>query len=220
MLRLILKGTAGAVTIHDGGSLVANPSKKTATTGYVTGNLNVQKGGVITVKKAGARYDNFEVSGRVSLNTPTINIVYARGTYAEGEEIKVFDEYTSLNVSGDVTVTPAAPADGLAWDLSSFAEDGIIRIVKATGVNEVEIEQISVSPNPTKDIVRVTFGAPLKNDVSLQLLSANGQLLTNERISAGAKSYDLEVSDRPSGIYFIRFIVGEEQRIYKLLKTE
>ena len=88
------------------------------------------------------------------------------------------------------------------------------------GVNEVEIEQISVSPNPTKDIARVTFGAPLKNDVSLQLLSANGQLLTNERISAGAKSYDLEVSDRPSGIYFIRFIVGEEQRIYKLLKTE
>lgn len=217
---LDLKGTAGAVTIRGGGSLVANPSKKTATTGYVTGNLNVQKGGVITVKKAGARYDNFEVSGRVSLNTPTINIVYARGTYEEVEEIKVFDEYTSLNVSGDVTVTPAAPAEGLAWDLSTFAEDGIIRIVKATGVNEVEIEQISVSPNPTKDIARVTFGAPLKNDVSLQLLSANGQLLTNERISAGAKSYDLEVSDRPSGIYFIRFIVGEEQRIYKLLKTE
>jgi hypothetical protein len=199
---------------------VANPSKKTATTGYVTGNLNVQKGGVVTIKKAGTRYDQFDVSGRVSLNTPTINIVYARGTYEEGEEIKVFDGYTSLNVSGDVTVTPATPAEGLAWDLSTFAEDGVIRIVKATSVDEVEIDQIRVSPNPTKDIARVTFAAPLKNDVVLQLLATNGQVLTGERISAGTKSYDLDVSDRPSGIYFIRIIIGEEQRIYKLLKSE
>ena len=96
----------------------------------------------------------------------------------------------------------------------------IKHIVKATSVDEVGIDQIRVSPNPTKDIARVTFAAPLKNDVVLQLLATNGQVLTGERISAGTKSYDLDVSDRSSGIYFIRIIIGEEQRIYKLLKSE
>lgn len=217
---LDLRGTAGAVTLRKGAKLATNSTRKTASTGYVTGNLTVQEGAIVSVKKAGIRYDNFEVSGRVSLNSPIINVVYARGTYEEGEEIKLFEGYTRLVVNGDVTVTPAAPAEGLAWDLSTFAEDATIRIVQATGIDGVRLEQFSITPNPTKNRCRIIFAEPIERDVQVHLLSGGGQTLSNGTIPSGSKYHDMDLSDYPNGVYFIRLTDGNQQRTHKVLKAE
>lgn len=54
------------------------------------------------------------------------------GTLTAGRSFKLFD--AASYVAGPVSIEPAVPAPGLAWDISSLAVDGTLKVTTQTGV--------------------------------------------------------------------------------------
>ncbi len=73
-----------------------------------------------------------------------------------------------------------------------------------TVAEEIDLLQVSVSPNPFVDHILVDHGQQIESG-SIQLYSMNGQLLQSEVIQ-GVSSSVIETSDLPSGLYTIRVL--------------
>jgi hypothetical protein len=76
---------------------------------------------------------------------------------------------------------------------------------QTTAVTESDINtRISAFPNPSSDIVNLILDSNMKN-ARVILYGNSGQIL-KEKNSMGANQITLDVSDIPSGIYFINII--------------
>ncbi|MCC6720767.1 MAG: T9SS type A sorting domain-containing protein [Bacteroidia bacterium] len=79
---------------------------------------------------------------------------------------------------------------------------------------------INVSPNPAKDIVKVSYNLTNPYIVSLSLYDINGKQVTEtitDKQSTGANSLTLNTSDLNSGIYFYELKVGNESKRFKVV---
>ena len=96
-----------------------------------------------------------------------------------------------------------------------------------TGEVDTSAERISsnslttdwrMSPNPASEKINLNLENYLGQDLSLQVLGFSGEILIDHKIS-GLKSskYDLDISDIPYGIYFIRLSTQGETTTKKLI---
>lgn len=77
---------------------------------------------------------------------------------------------------------------------------------------------MAIYPNPTNDIVNIKIlNADDKLKCNIQILDTNGKIIKS--ISTNENLIEINISDQPSGIYFIQCTVGDKIMYNKLLKS-
>lgn len=73
----------------------------------------------------------------------------------------------------------------------------------------------AIMPNPTTGMFTVTLSSPLNNG-TVMLLNANGSVIENKKQSGNTLSFD--ISNRSSGIYFVRLEYEGKVLTFKVIK--
>ena len=135
-------GKVSTVTVKKGGTLAAGKSTLLVGAITVTGDLSVNKGGIIYARaRKNRRTDEFKVSGRVTLNSPIFKLEHIGDGFVEGDELPLFTDEGTITLVGTPTFEPAIPCEGCVWDYSTLATDGTIRVVSdGTGVEELTMD--------------------------------------------------------------------------------
>ncbi len=166
-------GKTASVVVNKGGIITSGRTPYTVGTITLDGTLNVKEGGILYIRARGTstiRNDVFNVSGNITLNSPTFRIERVSGEYADGDEIKIFKGKGVINLSGEPVLEPAIPAPGYKWDTSTLATDGTIRVlVDPTGIEEVEID------NPDKAVIYDLSGRKINKIESHGVYIINGK---------------------------------------------
>ena len=145
---------------------------------------------------------------------PDENIVYSLVSNSNGNELSATLNGKLLTLTrlsreeGEAVLVLRATSDG---QFIGFAVHVIMHYVD-DGVDENEMEAISVYPNPARDIIFV--GA--NNDLSVQRVEVFN--LTGQKVITSIET-EINVSEWESGIYFVRVTADDRivtQRIVKL----
>ena len=85
---------------------------------------------------------------------------------------------------------------------------------------ETPLLDISMSSNPTPDKVTVFINTNIYNKAIYQVVNMNKYLLIDETLPKGETSFEVDLSDFPDGIYFLRLFVDKEVLTKKIVKFE
>ncbi len=106
----------------------------------------------------------------------------------------------------DVYPTPF-PSGG--FDLDAV---GAIHIA-TTSLEELNPLNVSVYPNPVNEVLQVSMDPSIIQSSSYQLIDLYGAV-----VLSGSQPEDIYVNQLPSGIYYLRIMVGENQSTLKIVK--
>ena len=82
-----------------------------------------------------------------------------------------------------------------------------------------DIEIVNAYPNPFNPIVNLSYSIPVSKQISVNVYDIRGRLVSElENSFQHAGSYNLiwDASDISSGIYFAKYIIGEQSYTQKL----
>ena len=137
-------GTVASVTVQRGGTLGAGKSTGSVVgTLTLTGTLSMSSGSTMHVRATGyqAKTDAFNVAGRITLNDPIFDIERTSGEWKTDVEYKLFTGEGTITLNGTPTFIPERPAEGLEWDYSRLASEGILMVKSVpTGISELNAE--------------------------------------------------------------------------------
>jgi len=91
-------------------------------------------------------------------------------------------------------------------------------IVNATGINDFLSESVSIFPNPANDLLTVKFSDAQMFPVEISLYDHVGKLLLRSVPSSFNKSYQLDVSGFPQGVYLLKIETAEGMAVRKVVK--
>ncbi|MEM7575734.1 MAG: SdrD B-like domain-containing protein, partial [Bacteroidota bacterium] len=76
-----------------------------------------------------------------------------------------------------------------------------------------------IFPNPAiNGIIHLEMmEAPLGEDLEIQLLSANGSLISTQILLGGAGTVDLPLEEQAAGVYFVRLLRGDEVETHRVV---
>ena len=114
---------------------------------------------------------------------------------------------------GNYTVT-VADVNGCI-DVVTYTVRQLSAVFDATS----SITRVSLSPNPTTGtaLLDVTFAKIM--DAKIQVINTLGQVLSEQQSKQSEKAqFDLDLSDRPAGVYLIRITADNKTYVTKLLK--
>lgn len=87
-------------------------------------------------------------------------------------------------------------------------------VQNCTGINNVAAGGLEVYPNPAHDNLFIKAG---RNISSVQVIDMLGKTVVSQK-SENEKTLQLDVSDFPAGVYFVRVSAGDEQKLIKVIK--
>ena len=143
-------GATSSATIRSGGTLYAGKLNSTIVrTLTFDGDLIVQSGGIIHLKARSTKsIDTYDVSGSVTLTSPTFVIERTNGSWSTDVDYQIFSADGGITLSGDITFDPEVPMDGYLWDTSSLESDGILRVI----ADPVSVRSVSADAGDDGDI--------------------------------------------------------------------
>jgi Secretion system C-terminal sorting domain len=65
---------------------------------------------------------------------------------------------------------------------------------------------MTLSPNPTTDLVRLSLGQAIATDALVQVTDALGRTIKNYSLSKGQTELEMDLSVQPTGLYFVRIL--------------
>lgn len=158
-----------------------------------------------SISNLGEKYDYLALK---FLSNGTLNYQYRFNGNANSRDIPstIFVKGVELSISGG--------------SLDSTRQKNLITIKRSTHqnavLNELSLAKVILFPNPTESIVTIE----LKNDEDFQnyaLTNINGQVLKYDSISN--KTFNIDISEFTSGIYFIHFTNDKVSKsIYRIVK--
>jgi hypothetical protein len=89
-------------------------------------------------------------------------------------------------------------------------------LIDQTELNEIDNTNILVYPNPTENTLHVSWSGIDVDEI--ELMDASGRLLKKEKLIG--VDHNIDVSSLSNGVYFIKFIAGNESYIRKFQKQE
>jgi len=95
-------------------------------------------------------------------------------------------------------------------------EDYMVNIVESLGFSNIQIDNISVYPNPVSNLLNVNTGT--NNDLSYSIFNIMGQSISNGKLTTINNRIDF--SQLSKGVYFFNIFNRElnKQNTYKLIK--
>ena len=79
---------------------------------------------------------------------------------------------------------------------------------------------ITVYPNPVRDIITVEINSPTQQDITMNLINADGKMLQTLTIKAnnGINTKKISMNNYPSGNYLLKVIMGNDVQTIKIIK--
>ena len=131
--------------------------------------------------------------------------------YFEGEELAGETGFTiCMEASGDYALTVTDHATGCTATHDNFQVFFPGEGCAMTAVNDLIVKGISISPNPTRDLLTVNI--PELTTGELRIIDVRGQLLKSVRADL-SDAYILEVGDLPAGIYILQ--TAADGKVYR-----
>jgi autotransporter-associated beta strand protein len=200
---------SGTVAVNSGGTLAPGING----IGTLTVNNNVSLGAGSTtemeINRPAMTKDFLTLTGTLTLGGTLKIVNLSTSGFNDGNAFKLFQATTIKGMFS--AIQPATPGEGLVWDTTALATTGTLGVRTATSLTQESMESFRVYPNPTNGIVHFSN---LPDGLSiLQLNAANGKSLL--RIPA---TEELDLTDYPAGIYFVRLIGEKDAYLCKLVK--
>lgn len=132
-------------------------------------------------------------------------------------------------ISGEFGLEYCAAEDGVytleVTDLETFCSNSTaIEVVYdsdyencTTNSIELDIEKITVSPNPTRDMIAVSVEGHEGFFDQWRLYNGFGQLLANQPIGYQNTTFEISMDAYPTGLYYL-FLEGKERYVRKVVK--
>lgn len=92
----------------------------------------------------------------------------------------------------------------LGTDCDRISGASLFTIDIRDGVNELGDLTITIVPNPFQSDILIDFSEATSNEFVVDLFNASGSRLTSHRLQPGSSQLNLDTSDVPPGIYFLR----------------
>ena len=78
--------------------------------------------------------------------------------------------------------------------------------------------EIQVFPNPTEGFSTVQFSSEIAGQVNMQILNAQGQIIGVSIFETnGNAELEVDLSQQPEGVYFLKFEIGQEQFVKRMV---
>jgi Secretion system C-terminal sorting domain len=148
--------------------------------------------------------------GSVALSPPTSGIAPFTYNWSNG---RTTDSIGSL-AAGTYTVT--------VTDGRGCTQTGVYTVQNTVGTFDVSsiFSKVTLAPNPTTG--NTTLNLELNRPISarIQVLNVMGQLLyeTRSQTSEQQQTYELDMTDRPAGVYLVRIVADNRSFTTKLVK--
>lgn len=163
----------------------------------ITGNLNNNNQPVINWKIQESRVAKYEIEK--SSNGKDYLYAGFAVSKGDGENSYSFTEVASLT--------------GIAfYRVKQIDLDGRFTYSSVVKLNNKFSNQLSVYPNPVKDLLTITAGRDLLNTTA-QLLDKDGRLL--QKLEINNLSFTITMTKYPAGVYFLRLNNGVIEKIVK-----
>jgi hypothetical protein len=124
----------------------------------------------------------------------------------------------SLSISwtlGETIIPTFTSADGQLIITHGFQQKLIITAVEE---NIDDLVDVTIYPNPTSEVVNISFGTATDNEILVYLLDAQGKLVKTDRIGTSVLIKMINMQDLPAGIYYLRLAKGKLVNVYKVVK--
>ncbi len=105
------------------------------------------------------------------------------------------------NASDSITLILVITAKDFAGDSCSDTAKLIFR--EGVGVNSILRDNFAVFPQPCSNQFTITSKYPIEKGFTCQLINPTGQIVRNFKLSKGMKEKKLDISDLPTGMYFL-----------------
>ena len=109
----------------------------------------------------------------------------------------------------------------LATELTLYSKINILHIADDLGIsnpNDETVNQITIFPNPAKDLTNVSFtGNIAQQNIEMRICDLNGKLMAN-RFTNGVNPAEIDISGLMPGAYFVQLLSNGQNRLNKPLK--
>jgi hypothetical protein len=147
-----------------------------------------------------------------------IEVGGAAGTWTETMQLVVPDDGTLGEHIMRAKTNWNAPVPDDACEETQYGEteDYMVNIVESLGFSNIQIDNISVYPNPVSNLLNVNTGT--NNDLSYSIFNIMGQSISNGKLTTIDNRIDF--SQLSKGVYFFNIFNRElnKQNTYKLIK--
>jgi len=122
-------------------------------------------------------------------------------------------------VGGFWTIDGDSFSHFVKWTGDSFSDT-----CQAVSIDDEQLalnnEQFNIFPNPGSSSFHALVPAAISGEVICEVYGISGNKILSESqyLSSDHKTYSIEISDQPGGIYFVRFIAGEKLFTAKIIK--
>ncbi|MCU4162838.1 autotransporter-associated beta strand repeat-containing protein [Carboxylicivirga caseinilyticus] len=199
----------GTVIVRSGASLEPG-DERIATFRVASLNLNSGSTASMDINATAMTYDRVSCTAGVTYNgILNLNIT---GQLSAGDSFTLF---TGSSYSGTLQeIIPAVPGDGLEWQF----ENGVLSVVASTGIDDSDLSDIQIYPNPVDDILNINVDKTYVN-IETRIMTISGQeLIKVSKKDRGEISIQLD--HLKSGFYLVEIIVDKKQpRIIKIVKN-
>lgn len=111
-----------------------------------------------------------------------------------------------------VTVTDAIGCQGEGSIYCEKLPVGIDNLIQGDGY------KITYYPNPASEKLMIQFDNKKSTDVIIEIISANGQVLYNNKLSNVENTIErIDVNPYANGVYYLRFIINQDFYVRKLI---
>jgi len=140
------------------------------------------------------------------------------GTYTETMQL-VVPETAALGehvMRAKTNWNASVPDDACEETTYGETEDYMANIVESLGTDNIQIENISIYPNPIINMLNVNIGA--NSDLNYSIFNITGQIIFKGRFTSSNNIVDF--SDLSKGVYFLQVLDTQlnKQNSYKLIK--
>jgi subtilisin-like proprotein convertase family protein len=148
---------------------------------------------------------------------------------ADSYVIEIATDDTFLNiVDSDEVEIPEYTTDldpgQYYWRVTTFNDCGesiteffVFTVELINAVVEINGAQVSIWPNPTQGPLQISLTGELNNDLTVSVLSVQGQELRQERFSARTGIQQMDLSDLPAGAYLLRLTSGQAGQMLRII---
>ena len=149
----------------------------------------------------------------MTMSAQTINqdVIASAGGYNTSSD-------NSLSISwtlGETIIPTFTSQDGTLILTHGFQQKLIITAVDETLETPVKV---TIYPNPASDQVKIQFSTATDKEILLYIIDSQGKLVKTARIEGQTSEKDLDLSDLPSGLYYLRMMKGNLVNVYKVVK--
>ena len=108
------------------------------------------------------------------------------------------------------TITPLTNGDYwvIITDMNSCESDTAFFTVNwiTTSINEISLNNLTIYPNPSKDIFNVEFNTSTKQDIDLRVHNVLGEVIFSESLKKfnGEYNRSVDLSQYPNAIYILQ----------------